>query len=751
MEQSDPENSPSSSGARGIYIAMLSVHGLIRGEEMELGRDADTGGQVKYVVELARALSSQAGVRRVDLFTRWISDPRVDASYARETEPLAPNAQIVRIPCGPRRYVRKELLWPYLDSFSDQILQYFRRIGQVPDVIHGHYADAGDAGANLAGVLGVPLVFTGHSLGRVKRERLLSSGLKPESIEKQYNVGRRIEAEEFTLDRASFVVASTRQEVEEQYALYDNYAPERMRVIRPGVDLSRFSPPRRGRARPRIRKELERFLVSPEKPMILALSRADPRKNVSTLIHAFGKSSELRKRANLVLILGDRETISDMEKTARDVMTSVLLLIDRYDLHGQVAYPKHHESDDVPDLYRLAARSRGVFVNPALTEPFGLTLLEAAASGVPVVATHDGGPRDILAECENGLLVDPTDASAIAEALLKAISDRAQWKQWSRAGIRGASRFGWVNHARQYLVQVRKALPRRRPQKVHRRSRLVTSERFIVADIDNTLAGDREGLEELARTLGEASTRVAFGVATGRHVKSALGELRRWGAPTPDLLITSVGSEIYYGPQIRQDEPWSRILDYRWKPDGLLEALKEVPGIELQSADGRRTHKISYDVDPPRFPGVREVRRELRRQGLHARLVYSHNAYLDVLPVRASKGHALRYLSAKWGIPLEKVLVAGDSGNDEEMLRGDTLGVVVGNHSPELERLRGRYRIHFASANHAWGILEGIRHYRFLEEVPSVPSPRHQEQGGGGGGGEEEEQEEHEEEELAEV
>lgn len=717
MEANGPENPPPSSTRGGLYIVLISVHGLVRGRDMELGRDADTGGQVLYVVELARALSDHPGVRRVDLLTRWISDPKVDPAYAREVEPLAEKARIVRIRCGPRRYIRKEALWPHLDSFSDQSLQYFRRLGEVPDVIHGHYADAGYAGANLAGILGVPFVFTGHSLGRVKRERLLEQGAKPESIEKQFNLARRIEAEEFTLDRASFVVSSTAQEVEEQYRLYDNYDPDSMRVIRPGVDLSRFSPPRRGRSRAGIQDQVNRFLADPRRPIVLAMSRADPRKNVSTLVRAFGGEPELRKRANLVLILGDRDDIDEMDKSAREVMTSVLLLIDRYDLHGQVAYPKHHERGDVPELYRMAARSGGVFVNPALTEPFGLTLLEAAASGLPVVATRDGGPRDILEECGNGLLVDPLDEKAIAGALLAAISDRKQWKRWSRAGIRGAARFAWASHARQYVVHVGKALPRGRPQKVHRRSRLVTSERVLVSDIDNTLVGDRAALDDLMRQLRESGTDIAFGVATGRHVKSAANELRRWGVPPPDVMVTSVGSEIYYGPRLLQDHAWSRLLDYRWDAEGLSKALARVPGITPQREDGRRRHKISYDVDPDRFPGVREITRGLRRKGLHARLVYSHDAYLDVLPVRASKGHALRYLSAKWGIPLDRVVVAGDSGNDEEMLRGDTLGIVVGNYSPELERLRGRERIHFASASHAWGIIEGLRHYRFLEAL----------------------------------
>ncbi len=100
-------------------------------------------------------------------------------------------------------------------------------------------------------------------------------------------------------------------------------------------------------------------------------------------------------------------TIDELPKGQQQVIHKVMDLIDIHDLYGQVAYPKRHVPSDVPDLYRLAAAGRGVFVNPALTEPFGLTLLEAGATGLPIVATNDGGPRDIIGNCDNGLLIDP--------------------------------------------------------------------------------------------------------------------------------------------------------------------------------------------------------------------------------------------------------------------------------------------------------------------------------------------------------
>jgi sucrose-phosphate synthase len=149
--------------------------------------------------------------------------------------------------------------------------------------------------------------------------------------------------------------------------------------------------------------------------------------------------------------------------------------------------------------------------------------------------------------------------------------------------------------------------------------------------------------------------------------------------------------------------------------------MSQVPGLKLQGPEGQGPFKISFDIDPKKMPPVPRILARLRKAGLRANLVHSHGAYLDVLPIRASKGRALRYFCLHWGIPPERCLVAGDSGNDVEMLTGRTLGVVVGNRDPELDSLRGRPQIYFADGRHAWGIIEGIRHYDFLRSI-RVPS-----------------------------
>ena len=261
-------------------------------------------------------------------------------------------------------------------------------------------------------------------------------------------------------------------------------------------------------------------------------------------------------------------------------------------------------------------------------------------------------------------------------------------------------------------------------------------DRLLVCDIDNTLVGDRESLAELLALLQREHGHLGFAVATGRSYELTMEVLEEEGILRPDILVTSVGTEIHEGPHLDLAVGWAAHLRFSWDQRGIVRALQGVPGLTLQGEEGQRPFKVSYYTDgsavanggdgDPAYVGGQlieaEVRRRLRTAGLRFNAIFSHSQYLDILPVRASKGKAIRYLADKWELPLERVLVAGDSGNDEEMLRGQTLAVVVGNYSEELAPLRGGSRIYFADAPFAGGILEGIRYYHFLDHDPPAPA-----------------------------
>ena len=702
-----------------IYIVLISLHGLIRGKELELGRDADTGGQTKYVVELARALGERPEIGRVDLLTRKVCDPQVSSDYSESVEMLSEKARIVRIECAEPGYLPKEQLWDSLDTFSDNALAYIYEQQDVPDIIHSHYADAGHVGTQLSSHLGVPLVHTGHSLGRSKRKRLLASGASRDEIETTYNMSRRIEAEERTLGAAARVVVSTNQEIQEQYALYDYYQPDQMRVIPPGTDLDMFHPPVGDERESNIAKELERFLTQPDKPVILTISRPDHRKNITALIEAYGESPRLQQLANLVVVAGNRDDIRDMDQGAQEVWNNILLTIDQYDLYGTVAFPKHHKAEDVSQLYRLAALSRGVFVNPALTEPFGLTLIEAGACGVPVVATEDGGPIDIIGNCKNGLLVDPLDTEAIAAALIGVLEDPVRWNTFAQNGIQGVGHhYSWQAHVEKYLDVIRPLIEQTEPIKRMQLSRrpLLNRDAGIITDLDQNLFGDPESLGELIDIIRSHRRNISFGIATGRSLNSALTALRQYKIPQPDILITSLGTEIYYAPNLTRDTVWTRHINHQWNRSEVQINLEDIPGLVMQPKHCQTPYKLSYYIDPAVAPDVQEINRFLLQHEQTVNVIFSHGQFLDILPRRASKGFAMRWAAQQLDIPLEHLLVAGGSGADEDMMRGNTLAVVVGNrHDEELSELADVENIYFTEKSYAAGIIEALEHYKFLD------------------------------------
>ncbi|KAK8515517.1 hypothetical protein V6N13_139504 [Hibiscus sabdariffa] len=751
-----------------LYIVLISLHGLIRGENMELGRDSDTGGQVKYVVELARALGSMPGVYRVDLLTRQVASPEVDWSYGEPTEMLTPRnledfmddmgessgAYIVRIPFGPRdKYIPKELLWPHIPEFVDGALSHIIQMSNVlgeqigsgkpvwPVAIHGHYADAGDSAALLSGALNVPMLFTGHSLGRDKLEQLLKQGrLSKDEINTTYKIMRRIEAEELSLDASEIVITSTRQEIDEQWRLYDGFDPvlerklrarirrnvscygrfmPRMVIIPPGMEFHHIIPQdgdmdgeiegneeHPSSPDPPIWSEIMRFFTNPRKPMILALARPDPKKNITTLVKAFGECRPLRELANLTLIMGNREGIDEMSSTNASVLLSVLKLIDKYDLYGQVAYPKHHKQAEVADIYRLAAKTKGVFINPAFIEPFGLTLIEAAAHGLPLVATKNGGPVDIHRVLDNGLLVDPHDQQSIADALLKLVADKHLWARCRQNDSEGnADRKTKLENAvllwsRGVLKDQRKAGSGDRVEHSSSTGKFPALRRrkhiFVIAvDSDSN-----EDLLDAIRKIFEAVEKERIEGSIGFILSTfmTISEIRSFlvsgglNANDFDAFICNSGSDLFYSTINPEDGPfvidfyYHSHIEYRWGGEGLRKTLVRWAGSITDKKAGNEEHIVTpaeqlsanycyaFKVkNAVMVPPVKELRKSLRIQALRCNVIYCRNGTrINVIPVLASRSQALRYLFVRWGIDLSKMVVfVGDSGDtDYEGLLG---------------------------------------------------------------------------------
>jgi sucrose-phosphate synthase len=184
--------------------------------------------------------------------------------------------------------------------------------------------------------------------------------------------------------------------------------------------------------------------------------------------------------------MGNRDDINDLAPGSQEVIREILTTIDRYDLYGQVAIPKHHKQDDIPHIYRYASTTRGVFVNAALQEPFGLTLIEACAYGVPIVATKHGGPVEIhrtlkcaaasicnpfpahadREECSffartfqrrSGFLIEPTDTKEIENSLVTLLTDSNIWEQKLQNGLNNVHKYSWSAHCQRHLIALAEA------------------------------------------------------------------------------------------------------------------------------------------------------------------------------------------------------------------------------------------------------------------------------------------------------
>jgi sucrose-phosphate synthase len=373
----------------------------------------------------------------------------------------------------------------------------------------------------------------------------------------------------------------------------------------------------------------------------------------------------------------------------------------------------------VPLIYRIAAASGGVFVNPALTEPFGLTLIEAAAASLPIVATEDGGPRDIISNCQNGILVDPLEPTTISDALLQLLTDRDLWQQFSSRGLHGVEEhYSWTAHAKRYL-QVVTPIAARSEQLIRQpitRRRVLYRDRAIVSDLDQNLVGDDQSLKELLHVLRQQSKCSSFIIASGRRLDSALKLMKKHRIPQPDVLITSNGSEIYHAPKLTVDTAWARHIDYHWTPRQVKQILADIPGLKPQSRLEQSRFKLSYYIDPE-IADIEEIKQRLHQEEQSVYVQAAFGQFLDILPLRASKGQALRYVVEQLSIPLESVFVAGGSGADEDMMRGNTLAAVVANrHGEELSQLTDIERIYFSQRPHAAGILEALDYYDFFGE-----------------------------------
>lgn len=488
-------------------LVILSPHGFF-GQANVLGRP-DTGGQIVYILDQVRALEREMskGIAeqgldiepKILVVTRLIPEAQGTTADQRLEHIMGTqNAHILRVPF---RYPSGEVvphwiprfdIWPYLAQFTeDTQKEVLGELGSRPDLIIGNYSDGNLVATLLSQRLHVTQCNIAHALEKTK---YLYSDLYWKENDPSHHFSCQFTADLIAMNAADFIITSTYQEIVGnktsvgQYESYNSFTlpglyrvlnginvfDPKFNIVSPGADAEVYFPhtqaPRRltglhdeiesliyGKARPGARGSL----AERDKPLLFTMARLDRIKNIAGLTEWYAQSERLRKSANLLIIAGHVDPAHSGDREEKQQIDHMHGLMDRYELDKQVRWVGTRlDKNFSGELYRYVADRRGIFVQPALFEAFGLTVIEAMVSGLPTFATWYGGPLEIIQDGVSGFHIDPNHgeqaAAVIAEFFERCAREPHYWEFISEGGIkRVQSRYTWELYAERMMTLAR--------------------------------------------------------------------------------------------------------------------------------------------------------------------------------------------------------------------------------------------------------------------------------------------------------
>lgn len=411
-------------------IAMISTHGYVAANP-PLGA-ADTGGQVVYVLELSRKLA-QLGYE-VDIWTRrFENQPEIEAVSER--------VRIVRMRCGGPEFLPKEYLCDHIPEWTEHALRFIAQYGLNYEFINSHYWDAGLAGQHLGTVLNVPHVHTPHSLGLWKQRQMETDAPQSaEEFERRYNFGRRIADERRLYADCDIVIATTPPQFD--LIVQDYGAPAgKVRMVPPGYDDHRFF-----RVSDASRTAIRQRLGFRGK-VVLAVGRLARNKGYDLLIDAFPLVAKREPKSVMYLAVGGAE----MNDNEQRILQELKARAEQTGYGDRIRFGSFIPDADLPDYYRAA----DLFVLCSRYEPFGMTAIEAMASGTPTVVTVHGGLYRALSFGRHALFADPFDREDLGITMAKVFRHPRLRSRLARMGAHKAcSLFTWTGIAQQLVATV---------------------------------------------------------------------------------------------------------------------------------------------------------------------------------------------------------------------------------------------------------------------------------------------------------
>ena len=488
-------------------LAILSPHGYF-GQTGVLGLP-DTGGQIVYILDQVRALEKQMrsdlheqGLEiepRIVVVTRLIPDAG-NTTCNQHIEPITgtQNAVILRVPFRTKggevvsHWISRFEVWPYLERFSIEAEhEMIAHLEGRPDLVIGNYSDGNLVASLMTQRLGVTQCNIAHALEKTK---YLFSALNWRQHEEEYHFSCQFTADLIAMNTADFIITSTYQEIAGtdkgvgQYESYQTFTmpglyrvlqginvyDPKFNIISPGADGEVYFPHTdTDRRLHTLHDEIDAMIYGPpnedargeladrEKPLLFAMSRLDHIKNVTGFVQWYAECPELQEKANLFLVAGTVDPQKSADSEEQQQCRLMHELIDQYGLDHCVRWVKASSDRNFNgELYRCIADKKGAFVQPALFEAFGLTVIEAMGTGLPVFATCFGGPFEIIEDGRSGFHINPNHGAAAAQIMCQFFNqsgaDENHWSRISQAALeRVAAAYTWELYAARLLKLTR--------------------------------------------------------------------------------------------------------------------------------------------------------------------------------------------------------------------------------------------------------------------------------------------------------
>jgi glycosyltransferase involved in cell wall biosynthesis len=277
-----------------------------------------------------------------------------------------------------------------------------------PDVIHIQMLMGNGRAAMIYGKkFGIPIVATNHAMPEnlLDNLKLLAPFAKPIGyMIKEY--GARFHS------NADYVTLPTQAAID----LFDGNIDDinvPIKAISNGIDLSKFKP---GKAPAEL---LKKYSIPTDVPVVTYLGRLDSEKHVGILVRAFAKV--LKKTKAHLMIVGSGNDFENLTELAQE-----LNIADKVTLTGRIP------EEDKPGIHRIGK----IFVMPSPAELQCISMLEAMASGLPVIGVNDGALHELAQDGKNGYLVKTDDVDAVADKIVKLLGDEKLREKMAKESVK---------------------------------------------------------------------------------------------------------------------------------------------------------------------------------------------------------------------------------------------------------------------------------------------------------------------------